>query len=162
MPRQARLDTPGTHHQVNIRGIERREIVNDHYERNKFFTRMGKRTEETKTEIYAWALITNQALVLLKSDPFGLSQYMRRFLTWYVITYNNRHGRHGHLFQNRYKSIVCDEDEYFLELVRYIHLNPIRASMVKNMSELDKYPWAGHRFHYICRESMNHDKSLFH
>jgi len=69
---------------------------------------------------------------------------MRRLLTGYAITYNIRHRRHGHLFQNRYKSIVCDEDVYFQELVRYIHLNPLRAKMVKSMSELDRYPWCGH------------------
>ena len=70
---------------------------------------------------------------------------MRRLLTGYAVTYNIRHKRHGHVFQNRYKSIICDEDFYFQELVRYIHLNPLRAKMVKSMSELDGYPWCGHR-----------------
>jgi len=67
----------------------------------------------------AWYHIKTLIIDLAPFLFFGLSQFMRRFLTGYVITYNNRHGRHGHLFQNRYKSIVCDEDEYFLELVRY-------------------------------------------
>jgi putative transposase len=69
---------------------------------------------------------------------------MRRFLTGYAVTYNLRHLRHEHLFQNRYHSIVCDEDAYFRELVRYIHLNPIRAHSVKNLLELDRYHWCGH------------------
>ncbi|MBW2554336.1 MAG: hypothetical protein JRE20_09445, partial [Deltaproteobacteria bacterium] len=69
---------------------------------------------------------------------------MRRLLTGYAISYNHRHSRYGHLFQNRYKSIVCDEDSYFRELLRYIHLNPLRAKLVKGMSELNKYPWCGH------------------
>lgn len=69
---------------------------------------------------------------------------MRRFLTGYAVTYNIRHRRHGHLFQNRYKSIVCDEDAYFRELVRYIHLNPLRAKEVKDVHDLDRYPWCGH------------------
>jgi hypothetical protein len=69
---------------------------------------------------------------------------MRRFLTGYAVTYNLRHRRHGHLFQNRYKSIVCDEDVYFRELVRYIHLNPLRAGEVQDLSELDRYSWCGH------------------
>jgi hypothetical protein len=69
---------------------------------------------------------------------------MRRFLTGYAIAYNIRHKRHGHLFQNRYKSIVCDEDAYFQELVRYIHLNPLRAKIGKDMSALDRYVWCGH------------------
>jgi len=69
---------------------------------------------------------------------------MRKFLTGYAIRYNRRHRRHGHLFQNRYKSIVCDEDAYFCELVRYIHLNPLRARLVESLDQLDRYPWCGH------------------
>src|SRR4030043_921298 len=69
---------------------------------------------------------------------------MRRLLTGYALKYNRRHQRNGHLFQNRYKSIVCEEGTYLLELVRYIHLNPLRAAMVKSMGELEGYPWSGH------------------
>jgi hypothetical protein len=69
---------------------------------------------------------------------------MRRLLSGYAIYYNHRRKRHGHLFQNRFKSIICEEDSYFQELVRYIHLNPIRAHIVQNMSKLDRYPWCGH------------------
>jgi hypothetical protein len=70
---------------------------------------------------------------------------MRRLLTGYAVTYNRRHRRHGHLFQNRYKSVLCQEEPYFLELVRYIHLNPLRAKIVLNLDGLDSYPYAGHR-----------------
>jgi hypothetical protein len=69
---------------------------------------------------------------------------MRRFLTGYAVTYNLRHRRHGHLFQNRYKSIVCDGDSYFTELVRYIHLNPLRVKLVANLGELERYGYCGH------------------
>jgi putative transposase len=144
MPRQARLDSPGTLHHVIIRGIEKRNIVDDKYDRSNMVSRLGELAEETKTGIYAWALMSNHMHILVKSGPHGLSQFMRRLLTGYAITYNIRHRRHGHLFQNRYKSIVCDEDAYFQELVRYIHLNPLRAKMVKSMSALDRYPWCGH------------------
>ncbi|MGD9032787.1 MAG: transposase [Desulfobacteraceae bacterium] len=144
MPRQARLDSPGTLHHVIVRGIEKKAIVSDRYDRTDFVKRMGELAHETGTPIYAWSLLRNHAHILLKSGPLGLSKYMRRFLTGYAITYNIRHKRHGHLFQNRYKSIVCDEDAYFQELVRYIHLNPLRAKMVKDMSALDRYSWCGH------------------
>ncbi|MBW2143702.1 MAG: transposase [Deltaproteobacteria bacterium] len=144
MPRQARLDSPGTLHHVIIRGIEKKKIVDDKYDRDNFVTRMGELSEETGTAVYSWSLMTNHAHILLKSGPQGLSHFMRRLLTGYAITYNLRHRRYGHLFQNRYKSIVCDEDVYFKELVGYIHLNPLRAKIVKNMSELDRYPWCGH------------------
>lgn len=69
---------------------------------------------------------------------------MRRLLTGYAVNFNRRHRRHGHLFQNRYKSILCQEDPYLLELVRYIHLNPLRAKIVTSLMKLDRYPYCGH------------------
>lgn len=144
MPRQARLDAPGTLHHVIIRGIEKRKIVDDDEDRENIVSRMGTIAMETDTTIYAWALMTNHAHILLKSSDYGLSRYMRRLLTGYAISYNRRHKRYGHLFQNRYKSIVCEEDVYLKELVRYIHLNPLRAKIVKELSELDRYFWSGH------------------
>jgi len=144
MPRRARLDTPGTLHHVIVRGIEKRRIVDDRADRESFVTRMAEAATSTGTTIYAWSLMTNHAHFLLRSGAPGLSRFMRRFLTGYAIGYNLRHRRHGHLFQNRYKSIVCDEDGYFRELVRYIHLNPVRASLVRDARGLDRYPWCGH------------------
>jgi hypothetical protein len=69
---------------------------------------------------------------------------MRRLLTGYALWFNKKHNRFGHLFQNRYKSILCQEETYLLELVRYIHLNPLRAKVVKNLDALDRYPYCGH------------------
>ena len=157
MPRQARLDAPGTLHHVIVRGIEKGKIVDDRKDRQNFVSRMGRLASESGTVIYAWALMKNHAHILLCSGPDGLSKYMRRLLTGYAITYNRRHGRYGHLFQNRYKSIVCDEDVYFMELVRYIHLNPLRARVVKDMGELERYRWCGHgvimgRMKYECQD----------
>ena len=146
MPRQARLDAPGTLHHVMIRGIEKRKIVNDQRDRTDFVTRLGHLAEDTDTAIYAWALLNNHAHILLRSSDVGLSQFMRRLLTGYAINYNLRHKRHGHLFQNRYKSMVCEKDTYFMELVRYIHLNPLRANLVGSLKELDSYMWCGHSF----------------
>ncbi len=144
MPRQARLDSPGTLHHVILRGIEKRRIVNNEADREDFVARMGQIAVDTKTRVYAWALLPNHAHILLASGPKGLPKFMRRLLTGYAVTYNRRHRRHGHLFQNRYKSIVCDADAYFRELVRYIHLNPLRAKVVRTLSELGRYPWCGH------------------
>jgi len=145
MPRQARLDIPGTLHHVIIRGIEKRRIVDDDDDRRSFMDRLGIVAQETETKILAWSLLVNHAHILLKSGPKGFPNFMRRFLTGYAFGYNLRHRRHGNLFQNRYKSIVCDEDHYFQELVRYIHLNPLRAGLVKDLGELEGYPWCGHR-----------------
>ena len=144
MPRRARLDAPGTLHHVMVRGIEKRRIVNDAADRKNFIKRLGELSVDTKTNIYAWALMTNHAHILLRSAEIGLSGFMRRLLTGYAISYNRRHRRVGYLFQNRYKSIICEEDAYFTELVRYIHLNPLRAKLVKSLAQLDRYRWSGH------------------
>jgi hypothetical protein len=69
---------------------------------------------------------------------------MRRLLTGYAIYFNLKYQRSGHLFQNRYKSIVCEEDAYLMELVRYIHLNPLRVGLVSGLDQLDRYAWTGH------------------
>ncbi|MBI4840902.1 MAG: transposase [candidate division NC10 bacterium] len=144
MPRHARLDAPGTLHHVIIRGLERGAIVKDDVDRAAFVTRLGAMAQATGTSIYAWVLLRNHAHILLRSGPAGLPRFMRRLLTGYAITFNRRHKRVGHLFQNRYKSIVCEEDAYFRELVRYIHLNPLRAKLVPDVRALDRYPWCGH------------------
>ena len=144
MPRQARLDAPGTLHHVIVRGIEQRKIVSDDRDRENFVSRMATTAAETGTSIYAWALMINHAHIFLRSSPSGLPQYMRRLLTGYALSYNRRHRRHGHLFQNRYKSIICEEDPYFRQLVRYIHLNPLRAKLVESFSKLNNYKWCGH------------------
>jgi len=81
---------------------------------------------------------------LLRTGQAPLAHVMSRLLTGYVVTFNRRHRRNGHLFQNRYKSILCQEERYLLELVRYIHLNPRRAGAVKTLPQLDRYPYGGH------------------
>jgi putative transposase len=144
MPRQARLDSPGTLHHVIIRGLERGTIVRDDADREAFVTRLGDLAQATGTAIYAWAVLPNHAHLLVRSGPAGLPRFMRRLLTGYAVTFNRRHQRVGYLFQNRYKSIVCEEDAYFQELVRYIHLNPLRARQVETLRALERYRWCGH------------------
>jgi len=144
MPRGARLDTPGTLHHIMIRGIEKGRIVQNDDDRRDFVSRMGRLAKETGTAVYAWALMTNHAHILLRSGPKGMPGFMRRLLTGYASAYNRLHQRCGHVFQNRYKSIVCEEDPYFQRLVCYIHLNPFRAGLVPSLEELDSYPWCGH------------------
>jgi len=144
MPRQARIDAPGALHHIICRGIERRLIFKDDSDRSDFVARLTKLLPETATRCYAWALIPNHFHLLLKTGEVPIATLMRRLLTGYAISYNHRHHRHGHLFQNRYKSILCQEDTYLLELVRYIHLNPIRARQVSSLDQLADYPWCGH------------------
>ncbi len=144
MPRTSRLDTPGLLHHVMIRGIERRKIFRDDKDREDFIERISFLLPDTKTQCYAWALMSNHVHLLIRSGPSGISQFMRRLLTGYAVSFNRKYKRHGQLFQNRYKSIICQEDTYFIELVRYIHLNPIRGKLVKDLNELERYPYSGH------------------
>lgn len=144
MPRQARLDAPGLLQHVMARGIERREIFKDDKDRSSFLDRLAVILDETQTQCYAWSLIPNHFHLLLRTTLTPLPTVMRRLMTGHAVTFNKRHRRAGHLFQNRYKSIVCEEDNYLLELTRYIHLNPLRARLVKDLKELDIYPWSGH------------------
>jgi len=144
MPRLARLDAPGVLHHVMGRGIEGKEIFLGDLDRNDFISRLAKLVEDDAMDIYAWALLSNHFHLLCKTNKRPLSSNMRKLLTGYVVNFNMRHKRHGHLFQNRYKSIVCQEDAYLLELVRYIHLNLIRVGLVKDIEELNRSPWSGH------------------
>ncbi|NHQ60923.1 hypothetical protein G9409_10090 [Chlorobium sp. BLA1] len=145
MPRGARLDAPGSLHHVMVRGIERTAIVFDEKDRQDLLNRIGKAAEKTGTVIYAWSLMTNHTHLLLRSGSSGLPTFMRKVLTGYSVSFNMRHHRTGHLFQNRYKSILCEEEPYFVKLVSYIHLNPLRAGLVDSLEELDRYPWSGHK-----------------
>src|SRR4030042_1483685 len=144
MPRLARLDAPGGFHHIIIRGIERRKIFRDNRDRENFFERLGKLLLETKTGFFAWAFLPNHDHFLLRTGEIPLATLMRRLLTGYVVSFNRRYKRHGHLLQNRYKSIVCQEETYLRELVRYIHLNPLRAGVVSNLPALNSYPYCGH------------------
>ena len=144
MPRQARIDAPGALHHIIIRGIERKAIFKDNADRANFLERLGRIISETETGCYAWVLMTNHVHLLLKTGLAPIATVMRRLLTGYALSFNHRYRRHGQLFQNRYKSFLCEEDVYLKELVRYIHLNPLRARMVKDLKALKKYRWCGH------------------
>jgi len=144
MPRKARIDAPGALHHIIVRGIEQRQIFRDDRDRDQFIQRLSDVLTETDTPCYAWALMPNHVHLLLKTGLTPIATIMRRLLTGYAVYFNRRHRRHGHLFQNRYKSILCQEEPYFRELVRYIHLNPLRAKLVEELKALDKYPYSGH------------------
>lgn len=160
MPRRARVDAEGAIHHVIVRGIEQRRIFDDDGDRRNFVSRLAAVAVETETTVYAWALLPNHAHALVRSGPLGISKFMRRLLTGYAVYYNRRHGRQGYLFQNRYKSLLCEEEAYFRELIRYIHLNPVRAGLVESIDALDSYPWCGHAFVANGSEYPWHDVSF--
>ena len=144
MPRKSRIDAAGALHHVIARGIDRGKIFQDPTDKRNFIDRLENIIKDTETSCFAWAIIPNHFHLILKTGNVPIATVMRKLLTGHALWYNRRHRRSGHLFQNRYKSILCQEDTYLLELVRYIHLNPLRARMVRDMTALDKYSFSGH------------------
>ena len=144
MARQPRLDAPGALHHVMGRGIEQTKVFRTDSDREDFLNRLGDLCMDGNLIVYAWCLMPNHFHLLVRTGRQPISKSMRKLLTGYVVNFNLRHKRYGHLFQNRYKSIICEDDPYLLELTRYIHLNPIRAGLVGDLKELNGYRWAGH------------------
>jgi len=125
------------------RGIERRPIFADDEDRDDLLARLASLARADAWAVYAWALMPNHLHLLVRTAAQSLERSMRALLSGYATRYNRRHGRAGHLFQNRYKSIVCEEEPYFLALVRYIHRNPV-PSVVPDLRMLARYPYTGH------------------
>ena len=144
MPRKARIDAPGAIHHIICRGIEGQNTFWDDADRNDFLQRLKKILPETNTPCYAWALLPNHFHLLLRTGTAPIATVMLRLLSGYAGRFNRRHRRSGHLFQNRYKSILCQENKYLLELVRYIHLNPLRAGIVASLEKLEHYGYCDH------------------
>ncbi len=157
MPRSARLDIPGVLQHIMARGIEKREIYRDSRDRQAFLERLSKIITEGHAKLYAWALMPNHFHLLLRPQEASMAAMMRRLMTGYAVWHNRRHKRKGHLFQNRYKSVVVEEEPYFLELVRYIHLNPVRGKLLTELGQLDSNPYTGHavilgKHRYDCQD----------
>jgi len=138
------LDAPGTLHHIIARAINGVPLFRDRKDRENFLARLPLLLKITGAKILAWTLMDSHFHLLVLSGHQKISKMMRCLLTGYALYYNRKYRRQGHLFQDRFKSIVCERESYLLELVRYIHLNPWRAGKVKRISELDSYPWCGH------------------
>ena len=116
MPRGSRIDAAGAVHHIMVRGIERRKIFDGDADRDHFLHRMGEILLDTGTTCFAWSLMPNHFHLLLRTGNVPVSTVMRRLLTGYAVWFNRSRRRHGHLFQNRFKSVLCQEDSYLLEL----------------------------------------------
>jgi REP element-mobilizing transposase RayT len=126
------------------RGIEKQKIFKEDSDREDFLARLSVLCREGYLILHAWALMPNHFHLLIRTGQQPIFKSMKKLLTGYVVNFNRRHRRYGHLFQNRYRSILCEDDPYLLELTRYIHLNPLRSGMVNSLEELGHYPWSGH------------------
>ena len=144
MPRLARIDYPGALQHVIARGIERKYIFKHKEDKEEFYARLKSILEKSSIKCYAWSIMDNHFHLLLQTGKTSLAEFMRRLLTSYALYYNKKYKRVGHLFQNRYKSVVCNKDAYLLQLVRYIHLNPVKAKLI-TIKMLESYIWTGHK-----------------
>lgn len=144
MPRRGRLHIPGGCYHVIGRGLERRYIFEAAADKRDFLSRFGDNLRRGDAQCLAWALMSNHYHFLIRVGVLPLAKLMAPVLGGFAGNYNRRHRRSGYVFQNRFTSILCDEDSYLLELIRYIHLNPLRAKMLNNDLELGRYPWTGH------------------
>jgi putative transposase len=138
------VDAPGALHHIMGRGIERTAVFRTDQDREDFLNRLADLCLDGNLIVYAWSLMPNHFHLLVRTGRQSIPKSMRKLLTGYVVNFNLRHNRHGHLFQNRYKSIICEDDPYLLELTCYIHLNPLRAGMVDELRQLRRYRWSGH------------------
>ena len=144
MPRQARIDQQGMLHHVICRGAARCLIYRRPSDRDVFLGALDRIAGRAQARCLAWSLMPNHFHLLLVTGVEPLGRLMQRLLITYAVYFNHRYERAGHLFQNRYKAIVCEEEPYMLELVRYIHLNPLRGGLVKDMGELRRSSLSGH------------------
>ena len=145
MARKRRIEWENSLHHVMARGIDGRAVFDLTSERANLVKRFAYLVPELDISVYAWVIMPNHFHLLLRTPKQGnISKFMHRLLTGYAVVYNNETERNGHVFQGRYKSILVQEDEYFLKLVRYIHLNPLKAGIVRIPEELDSYIWSGH------------------
>ena len=126
------------------RGIAGVKLFQAEVDCEEFLSRLADLCQGGHVQVYAWALMPNHFHLLLRTGQQALAASMRKLLTGFAVNFNRRHKRYGHLFQNRYRSIICEEDPYLLELTRYIHLNPLRAGLVPDLAALRNYPWTGH------------------
>ncbi|PWB66702.1 MAG: hypothetical protein C3F14_03615 [Deltaproteobacteria bacterium] len=144
MPRRPRIDFPGAFHHVYARGIEKRNIFADQNDRGELRRRIVWNLKRFNAGWLAWSFMPNHFHLLFHSKSGNLPDFMRCVMSGYSIYFNKKYKRAGHLFQNRYKSSAIDSERYLLELIRYIHLNPVRSGIVPSLEKLAMYRWTGH------------------
>lgn len=141
MPRHLRVHAEGLLYHVIARGNNGQRIFLRQYDYEAFLEALQVVRKRYPFYLYAYVLMSNHFHLLLEVQRFSTARILQSLLTSYVKRFNRTHHHRGHLFQGRYKAILCDQDSYLMELVRYIHLNPVRAGVVKRPIE---WPWSGH------------------
>jgi REP element-mobilizing transposase RayT len=126
------------------RGIERRAIFHDDFDRIEMLDRLRKVVPECGAALYGWVFMPNHVHLVARSGEISLSRMMQRIETGYAMHFNRRHDRVGPLFQGRFKSPLVVNDVDLMNLICYVHLNPVRAGIVDDISALRRWTWSGH------------------
>ena len=150
MPRQARRKSESGIYHIMLRGINQQQIFEDEEDGFRFLETLSKYKEPCGYEIYAYCLMGNHIHILLKEGKENLTLVLKRIAGSYVYWYNWKYRRCGHLFQDRFKSEPVEDDAYFLTVLRYIHQNPIKAGICKN---IDGYKFSSYN-EYINKPNL--------
>ena len=142
MARRPRVFAPGLLYHVIVRGNQQLKTFRSEDDYQAYLDRLEHYRTRFQVRIYAYCLMPNHVHLLVETSSTPLSKFMQGLQQSYTQYFNRRYRKVGHLFQGRYKAIICDKDKYLLALVRYIHLNPVRAGLVKRP---DRYVHSGHR-----------------
>jgi putative transposase len=145
MPRRARVKSGCGIYHIMLRGANRQEIFHDDEDCLNFLDILHKYKLKTKVKIYGWCLMSNHVHLLLREGNEDISTTMKRIGVSFVLYYNWKYGTSGHLFQDRFKSEIVENDQYLLTVIRYIHQNPLKARIVKRV---DDWRWSSCRQYY--------------
>ena len=141
MPRKPRIEFSGAFYHVIVRGNQKQRVFKDAADFQKYLLTLTVYKNRSGCRIYAYVLMNNHVHLLIETKDMPLSKVMQGLNQTYTMYFNRRYRTVGHLFQGRYKAILCEQDTYLLGLVQYIHRNPLRAKIT---SRLDAYPWSSH------------------
>jgi len=141
MPRAARIKSSTGIYHIITRGINQQNIFSCDDDYDRFLNTLSRYSRKSKCEIYAYCLMDNHIHLLLKEGQEPLATTMKKIGTSYVYYYNWQYNRKGHLFQDRFKSEPVENDVYFLTVLRYIHLNPIKSAIA---DDLASYPFSSY------------------
>ena len=144
MARPLRLEFEGAIYHVTARGDRREPIFHDDSDRRMLLSIVGQAMERFDAKVYAYCLMENHYHIVPRTHQPNLSRLMRHINGVYTQAYNRRHAQVGHLFQGRFKALLVDKDAYFLEVCRYVDLNPVRAGTVRQPGD---WPWSSYRAH---------------
>lgn len=142
MARKTRIEFEGALYHVIVRGNQKRKVFKSDEDFRFYLDILGRYKSRYPFALYAYVLMTNHIHLFIETRTIPLNKILQGINQSYTMNFNRKYKTVGHLFQGRYKSILCEKETYLLALVKYIHLNPVRARIAQNP---DDYPWSSHK-----------------